>query len=116
LTITVPYPGSSPEEVEDGVIIKIEEAIQDIEGIKEIRSTASEGRGVVTVEVEAGLDVTNVLNKVKVRVDGIASFPTQTETPIIDEVARRVRVLDLSIHGALDEHELKHLADDVRND
>jgi hypothetical protein len=49
-TVTVPYPGSSPEEVEQGIVLRIEEALRDIVGIKEIRSTASEGIGVVTVQ------------------------------------------------------------------
>ncbi|MBP6229960.1 MAG: efflux RND transporter permease subunit, partial [Pseudomonadales bacterium] len=56
-TVTVPYPGSSPEEVEQGVIIKIEEALRDIVGIEEIRSVAQEGVGVVTVEMQPGTDL-----------------------------------------------------------
>jgi len=61
LTITVPYPGSSPEEVEEGILLKIEEEIQDIVGIKEIRSIAEEGAGKVTVELEPGTSLEKVI-------------------------------------------------------
>jgi multidrug efflux pump subunit AcrB len=115
-TVTVPYPGSSPEEVEEGILIKIEEAIQDIVGIDEIRSVAREGVGVVTVKVEAGGDVTRVLNQAKVRVDGIASFPNDAEEPIVEEIISSTRAMNLSLFGDIGEHELKELADELRDE
>lgn len=116
LTITVPYPGSSPEEVEEGILIKVEESIQDIIGTKEIRSVAKEGSGVVTVELQAGADVGAAMNKVKVRVDGISSFPLDAEPPIIEEIYRRSRIFNLTIFGDLEEAQLKQLADEVRDE
>jgi multidrug efflux pump subunit AcrB len=74
-TITVPYPGSSPEEVERGIILRVEEAVRDIVGIKEIRSEARESVGIVTVIMEPGSDMSKAVNLAKVRVDGIVSFP-----------------------------------------
>ncbi|TNF34261.1 MAG: efflux RND transporter permease subunit [Gammaproteobacteria bacterium] len=115
ITITVPYPGSSPEEVEEGVLVKIEEAIQDLEGIDKLRSTATENSGVVTVELLPGVDATTVVNRIKVRVDSIASFPTEVESPVIEEVLRRTRVLNLTAYGPLDESALKQLADRLRD-
>ncbi len=116
LTITVPYPGSSPEEVEEGIRIKIEEEIQDIVGIKELRSIAQEGSGKVTVQLQPGIDIGPVLSKVEVRVDGIASFPGDAEEPIIEEQVRRTRALSLSIYGELGEFQLKELADKIRDE
>jgi len=116
LTVTVPFPASSPEDVEEGVIIKIEEAIQDLDGIKEIRSQAKEGSGVVTIELDTGYSTTDVLNKVKVRIDGIASFPAEAEEPIVDEVIRRIGVNNITISGSLTEKQLKKLADEIRDD
>jgi len=115
ITITVPYPGSSPEEVEEGVLVKIEEAIQDLEGIDKLRSTATENSGVVTVELLPGVDATTVVNRIKVRVDSIASFPAEVESPVIEEVLRRTRVLNLTAYGPLDESALKQLADRLRD-
>lgn len=116
LSINVPYPGSSPEEAEEGIIIKIEEAVQDIVGIKEIRSLAREGSGEVSLEFESNIDITDVLNEVKVRVDGITSFPGEAEPPIIKEDIISTRVVNLTLFGDVGELQLKQLGDQVRDD
>ena len=116
LTIEVPYLGAAPEEVEEGVCIRIEEAIQGIDGIKQITSTAAEDIGTVVVEVELGADVRQVLDEVKNRVDAIDTFPEQTEKPIISELLPRNRVVDLAVSGAVDERTLKTIAERIRDD
>lgn len=75
IQVQVPYLGAAPQEVEEGVVIKIEEAIQDIQGIVEINSRASEGSGRVTIEVSRDVDINEVLTEVKTRVDAISTFP-----------------------------------------
>lgn len=115
-TVTVPYPGSSPEEIEQGILIKIEEELRDIVGIKEIRSEASEGLGVVTVVMEAGSDVSKALNQAKVRVDSIPAFPLDAEQPIVEEVLNRGFAMRVSVFGDLTEVELKELAEQVREE
>ena len=115
-TVTVPYPGSSPEEIEQGILLKIEEELRDIVGIKEIRSEAMEGLGVVTVEMEVGSDIAKALNQAKVRVDGIPAFPLDAEEPIVEEVISRGFAMRVSIYGDLDEVGLKQLAEQVRED
>ncbi|MGK0440927.1 MAG: multidrug efflux pump subunit AcrB [Pseudohongiellaceae bacterium] len=112
----MPYPGSSPEEVEEGILVKIEEEIQDLVGIDKIYSRASEGGGVVTVEIEPGIEMSGFLNKIKLRVDGISSFPLDSEPPIIEERLSRTRAINLTLFGDLNEHALKKLADDIRDD
>ena len=79
LTITVPYPGSSPQEVEEGIVRKIEEAIQDVAGVDEILSVAQEGVGVVTVVLEPGTPMAKAFSQVKGRGDSIAAFPLNAE-------------------------------------
>jgi multidrug efflux pump subunit AcrB len=71
ISISVPYPGAAPEEVEEGICVPIEEEIQGIEGIKKLTSSSAEGRGTVTVEVDDSYDVREVLDEVKNRVDAI---------------------------------------------
>ena len=78
IVIRVPYLGAAPQEVEEGVVIKIEEAIQDLDGIVEINSEAREGIGTVTAEVSTGADIIQVLSEVKTRVDAIQTFPALT--------------------------------------
>ena len=116
ITISVPYLGAAPAEVEEAVCARIEERIQDLEGIKELRSTAAEGIGQVTVEVERGTDARELLNDIKSRVDAIDTFPEETEKPIIQEVVLRKQVITVAIYGPLDEAVLKRLGERVRDD
>ena len=114
--ITVPYLGAAPEEVESGVILRIEEAIQGIAGIKEIQSTASEGSASVVVELELGADARRVVDEVKNQVDAITTFPIETEEPIIRELIARNQVTDIAISGATDVFTLKTIAEQVRDE
>lgn len=114
--VVVPYRGAAPAEVEEGVVVKIEEAVADIEGIKEIRSTAREGSGIVQIEVMTGHDTTKVLDDVKLRVDAIPNFPAETEKPIISEVLFEQQVVWVTVYGDLDDRARKNLARQVRDE
>lgn len=116
ISISVPYLGAAPEEVEDGVCIRIEEALEGIEGVKQIRSNANEGLCSVSVELYEGADESKALDDVKNRVDAIDTFPEETEKPIINLVERVRNVLDIAITGPEDERTLKQLGQQVRDD
>ena len=116
ISISVPYLGAAPEEVEEGVVIRIEEAIQGVDGIKEIVSTASEGNASIMVELELGADARRVVDEVKNNVDAITTFPLETEQPIIRELIARNQVADVSISGQTDIFALKLLAEEVRDE
>jgi multidrug efflux pump subunit AcrB len=111
-----PYRGATPAEVEEGVIIKIEEAIQDIEGIDRVTAEAREGEGEVIVEVEQGWDVSEVTDELKMRVDGISTFPLETERPIIVENRVRNEVIRIQLSGDVSERMLKQYAERVRDE
>lgn len=114
--IRVPYLGAAPQEVEEGVVIKIEEAIQDVEGIVKIISNAYEGMGIVTAEIESGADLNEVLSEIKVRVDAISTFPALTEKPVVAKQEIPIHVVFLSIYGDMDEFARKTLAQQVREE
>lgn len=116
VSVRVPYLGAAPQEVEEGVLLKIEEAIENIEGIKKITSTAQEGLGTVTVEVEENYDVQEVLDEMKVQVDAIPSFPGNTEKPIIYRQKIQSDVIWVSVYGDASERELKEFAKQIRDD
>ena len=116
ISIEVPYLGAAPEEVEEAVCIRIEEAIQGIEGIKRITSTALEGMGTVLVELDLGADARKVVDDIKSNVDAIDTFPEETERPVIREMAARNQVIDVAISGRTDEFTLKVLAERVRDE
>ena len=116
VTIEVPYLGAAPEEVESAVCVRIEEAIQGIDGIKQIISTASEGMGSVQIELELGADARKVVDDIKSNVDAITTFPIETEKPIVRELTTRQQVVDVAVSGAADELTLKRVAERVRDD
>lgn len=113
--VRVPYLGAAPQEVEEGVILKVEEAVENIEGIKKITSTAAEGIGTVSIEVEEDYDVETVLDEVKAQVDAIPSFPADTEKPVVYRQKPQQDVLWLSVYGDATERELKKFAKDMRD-
>jgi len=116
ITVTVPYPGAAPEEVEEGAAVRVEEAIEDLEGIREIRSTSAENAGVVTVELQPGASAQRLLADVKSRVDAIDTFPEEAEEPVIEEVIARRQVINVAVHGEADERTLKLLGERVRGE
>ncbi len=116
VTVSVPYRGGTPRDVEEGVLIKIEEAIQDLEGVREIIATAREGSGTVTVEVEPEYDVLEVLDNIKMRVDSIATFPAETERPTYRRNTWTQEVIWVSVYGDVPERTLKEFARQIRDD
>jgi multidrug efflux pump subunit AcrB len=116
IRITVEYLGAAPEEVEEGVCIRIEEEIEGIDGIDKIRSSAVEGACAVIVELLSGADQSQVLDDVKARVDAIDTFPDETEKPVIAQVTLQRAVADVAISGDVDERALKALAERVRDE
>ena len=116
ITVSVPYLGAAPQEVEEGVVVKIEEAIESIQGIRRVDSIAFEGMGQVMIEVEESHDVADVTDEVKLAVDGISTFPAETERPVISKLTHRRGVLNLQVHGDLDEASLKQLTERIREE
>jgi len=110
IQITVPYRGAAPQEVEEGVVIKIEEALQNIQGINRITSNANEGFGRVTVEVNTDEDINEVLSDVKNRVDAISTFPVLTEKPVIAKQVMQNQILFVNLTGDMDEKTRKPIA------
>ena len=116
VSVRVPYLGAAPEEVEEGVVIKIEEVIKDTKGIKKIKSTSKEGLGSVRAEVEIGADINEVLNEIKVKVDAISTFPELTEKPVVYKVEIPTGILFVSIYGDLDEYQRKNIAEEMKDE
>jgi len=113
--ITVPYPGASPQEVEEGIVLAVEEAVEGIEGVEEVRSTAREGSGVVTVEMIEGENLQKLAQDVQNEVDRIISFPEDIEEPIIAIVSRKRYVVSLAIYGDQSERVLREYAEYIRD-
>ena len=116
VTISVPYLGAAPEEAELGVCVRIEEAIEGVEGIDKILSTASEGACAVQAQLFEGTDGSRALNEIKSQVDGISSFPVETEKPIVSKMTFRHNVIEIAVSGNAPERTLKEIARELRDD
>jgi len=116
IRIAVEYLGAAPEEVEEGVCIRIEEELEGIEGIERIRSVANEGACAVTVELFDDADQNLALDDVKNRVDSIDTFPEEAEKPIINLLTPQRPVMELAVTGTEDERTLKVLGQQIRDE
>ncbi|RUO55363.1 efflux RND transporter permease subunit [Pseudidiomarina homiensis] len=116
ISIQVPFPGAAPQEVEQGVIVLIEDALEDVNGVERLTSTAREGGGSVTVEVESGYDPQVVMDEVKMLVDAIPNFPQQIENPNIYRIRPQRQVIWISVFGDMSERNQKELAKQIRDD
>lgn len=116
IEVSMSYPGAGPSEVEQQVVIRIEEAVADLDGIEEITSEANQGYGSVTVEVVEGYDAQRLLNEVKTRVDAINTFPGSVERPVTRRIVGRSQLMSLALYGDVDEAALKETAHRVRNE
>ncbi|MCB1844423.1 MAG: efflux RND transporter permease subunit, partial [Halioglobus sp.] len=116
VSISMPYPGAGPSEVEQQICKRIEEAVHDLNGVKEIRATARQGMGTVLVEAETGYDMQRLTSEIKTRVDAISTFPVDAERPIVTELAHRNHMAMVSVAGDIGERELKELGEQLRDD
>ncbi len=114
--ITVPYPGSGPEEVEQGVVLAIEEAVRGIDGVRDVRSVAAEGAASVTVELFTGAAAQRILNDITSAVERIATFPADAERPVISLATTRLEVVSALLYGNADARVLLRLAERLRED
>lgn len=116
INVSVAYPGASPEEVEEGICVKIEERIKAIEGISRTLSGAYEDRGSVTVELKSNADVQQVLDDIKTEVDLIDTFPDEAEDPVVTEIINRNPAITVAVYGDVSEKALHEVAEKIRDD
>ena len=116
IQVSVPYPGAAPEEVEDGIVLKVEESLTEVDGIKEIQAEASEGMAAVTATVREGEDPDLVLQDIKNAVDRITTLPEDAEEPVISKLLNRREVISVVVYGDLSARALREQAERIRDD
>ena len=116
IQITVPYPSASPEEVEEGVLLVLEEAVRGLDDVKEITAKAQEGSAVVSVELESGADMNKALADVKGAVDRIVSFPRDIERPVVMAPRWKAEAIWVVLYGEPDLLVLQAMAEQIRDD
>lgn len=115
VSVTVAYPGASPEEVESGIILAIEESVRSLEGIDEVTAVAREGGGMVTVELLVGADVQRLAQEIKSEVDRIVTFPEEAEEPEVRIDMHRREVISVVVYGDAPDTALHHTAERLRD-
>jgi multidrug efflux pump subunit AcrB len=115
VTITVPYPGASPEEVERGVVLAIEEAVSGVDGIKEVSASANEGFGVVSIEIIEGKNIQRIAQDIQNEVDRIRTLPEEAERPQVVIAQRKRYVVSLALYGDQSEAILRETAEEIRD-
>ena len=116
INVSANYPGTSPQEIEESILIKIEEALKDVTEIKRIVSRAFRGSGRVTLEIDTDAELTDVLDQVKLRVDGIATFPADMEPVNVSQIEFRQDVIEMPIVGDIPLNELKLIATQIEDE
>ncbi|MCP4550810.1 MAG: efflux RND transporter permease subunit [Bacteroidetes bacterium] len=114
--VNVTYPGASPIEMEEGVTVRIEEALRGLAGIKEINSTSSENFSSVVITTTGEYDIDETLMEAKNAVDGISSFPVSAERPIVFKQRASSMAMFLGMSGDVNLLEIKKHADKVELD
>ncbi|WP_320172448.1 efflux RND transporter permease subunit [Maridesulfovibrio sp.] len=116
VTVSVAYSGASPEEVEQGIVLAIEEGVMGLDGVKEVSSSAAEGSATVTVEAIEGYDLQKLSQDIKSEVDRITSFPEESEDPVISISSHKRGVLSLMVYGDASPLALRKVAEQLRED
>jgi multidrug efflux pump subunit AcrB len=114
--VSVVYLGAAPEEVEQGVCVRIEEELEGTNGIERVTSLSVEGACVTTVELVQGTDGNTVGNEIKNRIDGITTFPIETEKPVISRLVMRGEAVRLALVADADEQTLRVLGSRTRDE
>ena len=116
ITVSAQYPGASPQEIEESILIKVEEALKDVTEIKRTVARAFRDSGTVTLEIDTDEELTDVLDKVKLRVDGIATFPAGMEPVNISQIEFQQDVIEMPLVGDLPLPELKIIAKEIEDE
>lgn len=116
VSVNIRYPGATPEDVERGVITRVEEALQGVPGVDKIHATAAEGYGQIRIEGNKYRDGQELLNHVKTRLDAVSTFPVDSERPVIELLEFIFEVITVTISGDFEEHDISYYAEQVRDE
>ena len=116
VTITVPYPGATPTEVETSIVKPIEERLEGMEGVRKITALAATGVASVLVDIEDGESIPDMLDDIQTEINRITVFPQRSERPQVVHTEQDELIALLIIYGDKSVEELKRVAERVRSD
>ena len=113
ISIGAPYPGAAPVEVEKGVILPMESALEGLQGIKKITSVADRDYARIYLEIEASEDINEVMSQVENRIDSITNLPDDLEKPTVKRVERNLWGMGVAVYGDMTQLEKKIVGDEI---
>jgi multidrug efflux pump subunit AcrB len=113
ITVSAPYPGAAPVEVEKGVILPMESALEGLQGIKKITSSANRDFATIRLEIEPNEDINEVMTQVENRIDGITNLPDDLEKPTVQRVQQNLWAMGVAVYGDMTERQKKLVGDEV---
>lgn len=116
LEFSAVYPGAAPQEVEEGITIKIEEALETVQGLERVITYSNRNYSSGYFRVDDDYDPQVVLEEVKSQIDSISSFPDGMERPTVERIKYRQEVMWLSLYGDLSPRELKVLGKKIHDE
>ncbi|MFV8225088.1 efflux RND transporter permease subunit [Christiangramia aquimixticola] len=117
INISIAYPGSAPEEIEEGIILKIEDNLKGLEGIDRVTSVARESGGSITVEIERGENIDAMLTEVKNAVDRVPTFPGGMEPLVVSKQEFIRETINFAVSGEnVPLATLKRISQQIEND
>ena len=116
IEVSMAYPGATPDEVEESIILKIEEQVSPLDNVKAVNSVAAPGMASVRIELKSGTDLDNAMDDIKAAVGRIESFPGGAERPQFRELTNLQSVIRLIIYGDISERSLKELARQIEDE
>ena len=114
--VSMPYPGATPEEVEESIIAKIEDQVSGLDDVKAVKSVAAPGMASVRIQMDSRTDMAEALNDIESAVNRIQSFPAGAERPQFREMTNRQSMMRLIVYGDVPERSLKELAYQIEDD
>ena len=116
IEVSVAYPGATPDEVEESIVVKIEEQVSSLDGVLAVKSVAAPGIASVRIEVKSGTDIPLAIDEIESAVARIQSFPAGAERPEITEMTSRQSIIRLVVYGDIPERSLKELAYQIEDE
>jgi multidrug efflux pump subunit AcrB len=114
--VTLPYPGATPQEIEEGMAMKVEDALSELDEVDRMTTTLAEGGGGMIVEFRSGVDVRKAIDDVERAIDTLQDLPEEAEEIEIAEFEPKLPVIMITLYGAADEETLKRAIHRVRDD
>ncbi len=116
ISISTQYPGASPQEVEDAILTRLEEAIRPLPGIRSFHSEARYGSGTLMLEAKDPAALQSLMDEVQLRVSSMPAFPQDVEKPLIEVVRNWRRVMFVQIYGDMDQATVKEVTKQIRDE